>query len=197
MVFTTAFTCVTLLGHVFAVFEYSIFSDSFAFSVPVILYDSTQVLKISQDRARQRTKGISRTRTCAETSSEAFSHVASCVHAETPTKSPVSSAVGWSWDIRKEMCSRSSAWVPALVLACFLPVLWAETASSTPQSTTPAPSTQTPVPGQAHVAAINTVPTLFVNILCSDGEQPERCRIPRSHPLDLDFDAINARFQRH
>ena len=26
---TNAFTCVTLLGHVFAVFEYSIFSDSF------------------------------------------------------------------------------------------------------------------------------------------------------------------------
>ena len=151
----------------------------------------------SKNRARHRTKGISRTRTCAEPSSEAFSHVASCVHAETPTKSPVSSAVGWSWDIRNEMCSRSSAWVPALVLACFLPVLWAETASSTPQSTTPAPSTQTPVPGQAHVAAINAVPTLFVNILCSDGEQPERCRIPRSHPLDLDFDAINARFQMH
>jgi hypothetical protein len=85
------------------------------------------------------------------------------------------------------MRSRSSAWVPALVLACFLPVLWAETASSTP-----APSTQTPVPGQAHVAAVNTVPTLFVNILCSDCEQPELCRIPRSHPLDLDFDAINA-----
>jgi hypothetical protein len=88
------------------------------------------------------------------------------------------------------MCSRSSAWVPALVLACFLPVLWAETASSTPLATTPAPSTQT-VPGHAHVAAVNIVPTLFVNILCSDGEQLELCRIPRSHPLDLDFDAIN------
>ena len=82
------------------------------------------------------------------------------------------------------MCSRSSASVPALVLACFLPVLWAETTSSTPQSTTPAPSTQT-VPGHAHVAAVNIVPTLFVNILCSDGEQLELCRIHGSHPLDV------------
>ncbi len=47
--------------------------------------------------------------------------------------------------------------------------------------------------GLAHVAAVNTVPTLFVTVLCSDGEQLELSRIPHSHPLDLDFDAINAR----
>jgi hypothetical protein len=82
---------------------------------------------------------------------------------------------------------RSSAWVPALVLACFLLVLWAETAGSTPQSTTPAPSTQTPMPGQAHVAAVNTVPTLFVNILCADSEQLELFRIPSISRSRLGF----------
>ena len=43
----------------------------------------------------------------------------------------------WSRAIAKEMLSRSSAWVTALVLACYLPVLRAES------TTTPAPSTQT------------------------------------------------------
>ena len=68
--------------------------------------------------------------------------------------------------LTKEMFSRSSAWVTALVLVCYLPVLWAETttpAPSTPTQTTPTPT----LPGQAHVLLLTQSSSLFADLLCS------------------------------